>query len=81
MRPGQRIEEARINNVDEAPRYDQNRIIGIELSYRDVNGNRVELEMFACKHTLPYSQYHPGQAQLEITAHMSQGDRSGVIQL
>ena len=70
--------------VEEAPPYGMNRIIGVEMTYRDSQGSTHELEMFACKHILPSARngYNGGYGQeILITLHTTEGDKQGVIQL
>lgn len=56
----------------EGPTTEEVRIIGVELCLTR-NGNReVELEMFACRHTLPRNPY--GNDEVRVTLHTSAGD-------
>jgi hypothetical protein len=56
----------------EGPTQDEIQIIGVELAMQESNGQLVELDMFACRHTLPRDPY--GNRQVRITLHTSQGD-------
>ena len=55
----------------EGPTQDEIQIIGVELAMQESNGRLVELDMFACRHTLPRDY---GNRQVRITLHTSQGD-------
>ncbi len=59
----------------EGPAQDEIQIIGVELAYRPVDGSReVELDMFACRHTIPRVAYSFGQPEVRVTLHTSAGD-------
>lgn len=78
--PPQDWRDQRALGIDEAPRNDQQRIIGVELTAISPSGERAELEMLAVRHTLPRLGY--GQPmRIQVTLHTTQGDRNAVIDL
>ena len=66
--------------VPEAPDHNHNRLIGVEITFRNANNEQVELEMFACKHTLPMEPGW-GRERILVTLHLSGGDRQAEIYL
>lgn len=57
----------------EGPAVGEVQIIGVELAITDAQNREVELEMFACRHTLPQMPYGPYD-NVRVTLHTSQGD-------
>ena len=57
----------------EGPSADEVQIIGVELALTTLNGQEVELDMFACKHTIPRDPTHYGR-RIRVTLHTSDGD-------
>lgn len=58
----------------EGPSAAEVQIIGVELAYTPPGGGEVELDMFACKHTIPAEpQFYCG-GQVRVTLHTSRGD-------
>ena len=66
--------------VEEAPVYGMNRIIGVEMTYRDFQGTH-ELEMFACRHTYPSARNGMTGGEIIITLHTTEGDKQARIDL
>ena len=63
----------------EGPAQDEVQIIGVELAAQppQLNGAEVELDMFACRHTLPiYNDGYYQDTEIRVTLHTSRGDRT-----
>jgi hypothetical protein len=58
----------------EGPAQGEVQIIGVELAASRYNLGEVELDMFACRHTLPASPAGYGRTDLRVTLHTSRGD-------
>lgn len=58
----------------EGPSTDEIQIIGVELAVAPPGQVEVELEMFACRHTLPSQGCYYGGSQIRVTLHTSRGD-------
>jgi hypothetical protein len=57
----------------EGPEHDEIRIIGVELAITPNDGHgEVELEMFACSHTMPRG--YRWDSEVRVTLHTSAGD-------
>jgi hypothetical protein len=79
-------------DVDEAPTRDKVRIIGVELTYINPQGERSELEMFSCRHTYLRDYYRNARGMvqqgagnfgpaLQVTLHTTEGDVAATIGL
>lgn len=59
----------------EGPAVEEVQIIAVELAVTDPRmGREVELDMFACRHTLPRIEPYAGRRLVRITLHSSAGD-------
>lgn len=59
----------------EGPTIEEVRLIAVELAVTPPDRSaEVELEMFACRHTLPRAMPYYGRHAVRITLHTSQGD-------
>lgn len=59
----------------EGPTVEEVRLIAVELAVTPpTGGGEVELEMFACRHTLPRATPYYGRYNVRFTVHTSAGD-------
>lgn len=70
----------------EAPSREDVRIIGVELAVTRRNEREQELEMFACRHTIPRATAwvpmrgpSDGLASIRVTLHTSEGDLTAYL--
>lgn len=67
--------------VPAAPTLDHEKLIGVELTYIAPDGQRAELQMLATDLLLPRRNHPWARGQLQVTLHMTGGDRNAQIPL